>query len=74
MPGARWKLTARANLQCRAKIHGLLVRAYSAEPEALKNLPLPLIAHWEFNHFVVIEEWTGVDVCILSIRETAGGS
>jgi ABC-type bacteriocin/lantibiotic exporter with double-glycine peptidase domain len=34
----------------------------------LKNLPLPLIAHWEFNHFVVIEKWTGVDAHIVDPR------
>ena len=34
----------------------------------MKNLPLPLIAHWEFNHFVVIEKWTGVDAHIVDPR------
>lgn len=49
-------LTARA-ISKAAKSFGLLVKAYSAEPQALKSLPVPLVAHWEFNHFVVVEKW-----------------
>jgi ABC-type bacteriocin/lantibiotic exporter with double-glycine peptidase domain len=47
-----------------ARGQGLRVRAFSLEPDALSALPLPAIAHWGFNHFVVVERWSprGVDV------------
>ncbi|WP_420628005.1 peptidase domain-containing ABC transporter [Candidatus Leptofilum sp.] len=38
--------------------HGLRVKAYSLEPEALQYVTLPAIAHWGFNHFVVVEQWS----------------
>jgi ABC-type bacteriocin/lantibiotic exporter with double-glycine peptidase domain len=43
---------------------GMRVRAYRAEPDALPDLVLPLIAHWGMNHFVVIERLTsrGADI------------
>ncbi len=34
------------------------VRAFSVEPKDLEHLTLPAIAHWQFNHFVVVERWT----------------
>ncbi|MGW6585411.1 cysteine peptidase family C39 domain-containing protein, partial [Streptomyces globisporus] len=37
---------------------GMKVRAFRAEPDALRDLALPLIAHWGMNHFVVIERFT----------------
>ncbi len=48
--GASAGMLARA-----ARQFGLQVRGYSIEPGHLRDLPLPLIAHWEFNHFVVVE-------------------
>ena len=60
-------LTARA-ISSAARKFGLLVKAYSAEPEALKSLPLPLIAHWEFNHFVVVEKWSNGSASIVDPR------
>lgn len=47
-----------------ARTFGLLAKGYSVEPEHLRHLPLPVIAHWEFNHFVVVERWSrrGVEV------------
>jgi ATP-binding cassette, subfamily B, bacterial len=42
-----------------ARTYGLRVKAYSIENLAdLKYVPLPAIAHWDFNHFVVIERWS----------------
>lgn len=41
-----------------AFVHGLDGAAYQAEVEELPSLPLPLILHWEFNHFVVLEKLT----------------
>ncbi|MEU7898594.1 peptidase domain-containing ABC transporter [Nonomuraea sp. NPDC049152] len=40
-----------------ARDHGLKARAFSLAPEDLARVPLPAIAHWEFNHFLVVERW-----------------
>jgi ABC-type bacteriocin/lantibiotic exporter with double-glycine peptidase domain len=47
-----------------ARRHGLRVRAFSLEPCDLQRLTLPAVAHWNFDHFVVIERWSpsGVDI------------
>jgi ATP-binding cassette, subfamily B, bacterial len=41
-----------------ARSYGLRVAAYSLEPSHFQHIPVPAIAHWEFNHFVVIERWS----------------
>ncbi|NKZ01885.1 peptidase domain-containing ABC transporter [Nocardiopsis alborubida] len=38
-----------------AEEHGMRVRAYQAEPGALRGMTVPLIAHWGLSHFVVVE-------------------
>ena len=38
-----------------ARSYGLLPRAVSTEPTNLEQLKLPAIAHWGFDHFVVLE-------------------
>ncbi len=35
--------------------HGLTAKAYRATPQAVTQVPLPAIAHWEHDHFVVVE-------------------
>ncbi|MBN6033679.1 peptidase domain-containing ABC transporter [Amycolatopsis sp. 195334CR] len=44
-----------ATLGSAAQHRGLLVEAYRAEPDALAGLAAPLILHWKFSHFVVLE-------------------
>lgn len=42
-----------------ARKRGLRVKAYSVQDLAdFKYLRLPAIAHWKFNHFVVVEGWS----------------
>jgi ABC-type bacteriocin/lantibiotic exporter with double-glycine peptidase domain len=38
-----------------AEKHGMVVSAYTAEPEEITEYQFPAIIHWEFNHFVVLE-------------------
>lgn len=37
-----------------ARSFGLRVKAYAAELNQISDVPLPAIAHWRFNHFVVL--------------------
>ena len=48
-----------------AQRNGLRVRAFKAEPADLASLEMPAIAHWAFNHFIVVEKWTPRTVQII---------
>ena len=43
------------NLIMAGKTFGLIGKAFKKEPKDLIDLPLPLIVHWNFNHFLVLE-------------------
>lgn len=43
------------NLFKAAEKHGMIVSAYSIEPEEIMDYQFPAIIHWEFNHFVVLD-------------------
>ncbi|BDU77447.1 peptidase domain-containing ABC transporter [Mesoterricola sediminis] len=45
--------------------YGLEADAYHAEVEELAGLPMPLILHWEFRHFLVLERITGRKVVLM---------
>lgn len=44
-----------SNLVKAARNFGLNAKGLRVEPERLKELPMPCILHWNFNHFLVLE-------------------
>jgi HlyB family type I secretion system ABC transporter len=48
-----------------ARSFGLRVKALSLEVASFKDIPLPAIVHWDFNHFVVVETWKAKQVVIV---------
>ena len=53
------------NIMLAARSFGLEAEAYKAEPEALKTSGrFPCIVHWEFNHFIVLDGFSGGKVHI----------
>lgn len=51
-----------AEIMRAAKRMGLECHGYRKEPEKLKELEMPCIIHWNFNHFVVLEGFKGKKV------------
>lgn len=47
------------NIMRAAKRFGMECHGYRKEPESLKNIELPCMIHWNFNHFVVLEGFKG---------------
>jgi NHLM bacteriocin system ABC transporter peptidase/ATP-binding protein len=45
-----------------AEHYGLDVKSFRAEPHDLWNFHSPMILHWNFNHFVVLEGFEGTTV------------
>ena len=48
-----------------ARSYGLRVKAYSIDLADFRHIPLPAIAHWNLNHFVVVEDWSPTRVVIV---------
>ena len=57
-------LTARDISQAAREL-GLRVRAFSLEPEALADVSMPAVVHWNFSHFMVIEGWSADSVRVV---------
>ena len=48
-----------------ARQYGLRVRAVSLKKNDARFVTFPAIAHWEFNHFIVVERWSSKHVDVL---------
>ena len=47
------------NMVAAARRYGLDAQGYRLEPEELRNVQMPCILHWNFNHFVVLRGFRG---------------
>ncbi len=41
-----------------ARSYGLRVRAITLQEPDLRDVALPAIVHWAFNHFLIVEDWS----------------
>ena len=53
-----------ADITRAARRYGLETQGWRREPEQLRDMDLPLIIFWEFNHFLVLEGFRGADYLV----------
>ena len=53
-----------SNIIRAARSFGLVAKGFRTEPAMLRDVPMPCIIHWNFNHFVVLEGIRGDRVYI----------
>ena len=51
-----------SNVLKAARRYGMIAKGYRKEPDSLAKIQPPVIAHWNFNHFLVVEGFKGDQV------------
>jgi NHLM bacteriocin system ABC transporter peptidase/ATP-binding protein len=56
--------TKASNIVKAAKLYGLSARGFTRQPDDLRQMTMPVIVFWNFNHFLTVEGFNGDKVWI----------